>query len=83
MAKGSRLTGVADGLGPVNTYLSASKMSTKWMKPMSITIQLLESGEYPAIALQPAEQTLDLVTSLVHLPVVLPRVRPSLERRRV
>ena len=67
-------------LGPVNTYLSASKMSTKWMKPMH-HIQLLESGEYPAIALQPAEQTLDLVTSLVHLPVVLPRVRPSLERR--
>ena len=26
-----------DGLGPVNTYLSASKMSTKWMKPMNIT----------------------------------------------
>ena len=25
------------GLGPVNTYLSASKMSTKWMKPMNIT----------------------------------------------
>ena len=24
-------------LGPVNTYLSASKMSTKWMKPMNIT----------------------------------------------
>ena len=23
--------------GPVNTYLSASKMSTKWMKPMNIT----------------------------------------------
>ena len=25
------------GLGPANTYLSASKMSTKWMKPMNIT----------------------------------------------
>ena len=24
-------------LGPVNTYLSVSKMSTKWMKPMNIT----------------------------------------------
>ena len=24
-------------LGPVNTYLSASKMSTKWMKPMNIS----------------------------------------------
>ena len=28
---------LAVGLGPVNTYLSASKMSTKWMKPMNIT----------------------------------------------
>ena len=28
---------VARELGPVNTYLSASKMSTKWMKPMNIT----------------------------------------------
>ena len=28
---------VGRGLGPVNTYLSASKMSTKWMKPMNIT----------------------------------------------
>ena len=43
-------------------------------------IQLLESGENPAIALQSAEQTLDLVAALVHLPVVLPRVRPGLER---
>ena len=28
---------LAAQLGPVNTYLSASKMSTKWMKPMNIT----------------------------------------------
>ena len=46
-------------------------------------IQLLESGEDSAIALQPAKQTLDLVASLVHLSVVLPRVRPGLEPERL
>ena len=29
--------GAINALGPVNTYLCASKMSTKWMKPMNIT----------------------------------------------
>jgi len=39
-------------------------------------VEFLESGEDAPKALEPAKQTLDLVASLVHLAVVLPRGDP-------
>ena len=41
-------------------------------------IELVVAGEYPAKALEAAKQSLDLVTPLVELLVVLPRLKALL-----
>ena len=51
------------------------------MKPRKSTSRLVKAREDPAIALQAAEQALDLVAPLVQLPVVLPRVHAGRDRR--